>query len=384
MFYKYITHSDLTTSGKATKPNKLYKNLLYYIDMDEMKQIEVGTQRPFQTAHQSNIGLSLKVYDKLGIPRPREVDNENNNHQYNLNDYANVYIEKNNVKYFVSKYTTRVFDKLNKTYNKNDWSSRKIDIEIEESFNSFQEIGLHCAVHGIGMKIDDDFHKLRHNLFKGDGLVFLCELRNNQKPNVFILFEKNPIFYNLIGEINSSYLKYQQMIQRKTLIALSTPSFEVDEEADEVTRSLQSSWRDTLAKEMMGYTQFDRQVMCPFTYIQADYDNLGTLYRASHIKGFKDPNTTNDEKYDINNGLLLCSNADSLFDKHLITVGENKELIFSYLLDGNQILKQQLLLTTPIFKAVLNDERMKYLSYHRNKFYELEHERRTRRTEVDM
>ena len=96
------------------------------------------------------------------------------------------------------------------------------------------------------------------------------------------------------------------------------------------------------------------------------------MYVASHIKGFSDPNTSDTEKYDINNGLLLCSNADALFDKHLITVGEDKELVFSFLLDDKFKLKSQLMLSMPIFKAVLNDERMRYLAYHRHKFEECE------------
>ena len=53
LFYKYLTHSDLATFGKATKPKSLQKNLLYYIDEDDMKKIEEKTKKPFQTAHQS-------------------------------------------------------------------------------------------------------------------------------------------------------------------------------------------------------------------------------------------------------------------------------------------------------------------------------------------
>ena len=77
---------------------------------------------------------------------------------------------------------------------------------------------------------------------------------------------------------------------------------------------------------------------------------------ASHIKGFSDPNTTNEEKYDVNNGLLICANADALFDKHLITINENKEIEFSFLLDDDIRLKTQLLLMQPIFKPILNEK----------------------------
>lgn len=362
MFYKYITHSDIISSGKATQPGCHYNNLLYYIDEKAMLDIEDKTEKPFQTAKQSNIGLKKEVYEKTGLPNPRDLKD----HQYLVNDYYNVYVSKENLKYFNSRYTTRIFDKLSKMYSAASWSQDKLDLIY--SNDKFKKIDLHCAVHGLGMSIDEDFHKIRHNLFKGDVFILLFEIKEG-KGNLFVLFEKNPIFFNLLGLTNDSYLKYQQNLQRRTQLALKEKQLNVPEE---VTRKQQNAWRNMLAKEMMGYTQSDDQVMCPFTYIQCSYSELGALYVASHIKGFSDPNTSDREKYDINNGLLLCSNADALFDKHLITVGEDKELIFSFLLDDKFKLKSQLMLSMPIFKAVLNDERMRYLAYHRHKFEECE------------
>lgn len=64
VFYKYLTHSDLATFGKAVHPNSLNNNFLYYISTDEMLDIEKKTGKPFQTAHQSCIGLK-KNYMKL-------------------------------------------------------------------------------------------------------------------------------------------------------------------------------------------------------------------------------------------------------------------------------------------------------------------------------
>lgn len=77
-----------------------------------------------------------------------------------------------------------------------------------------------------------------------------------------------------------------------------------------------------------------------------------------NIKGFSDPNTTNEEKNDVNNGLLICANANALFDKRLITINENKEIEFSFLLDDDIRLKIQLLLMQPIFKPIVNKKRM--------------------------
>lgn len=372
LFYKYLTHSDLATFGKSTKPNTLEKNLLYYINVDEMKNIEEKTNRPFQTAHQSCIGLKQNFYNKVGLPQPRE------NIPYLINDYMNVYLVNENLQYFTSEYTEKVFRKLNKNIQgraSSNWDFENLNVKLSNEM--FTPINLHCAVHGLGMQEDTEFHKLRHHLFKGDIFILLYEKSSTSK-NLFILLEKNPIFFSVIGEINKDYENYQKQL-RERLINKTLQKENALENIpleDEVTRQQQSAWRNMLAKEMMGYTQIDEQIFCPFTYITANFNKLGSLFIASHIKGFKDPNTLNEEKYDINNGLLLCANADALFDKHLITINENKELMFSFLLDNDVRLKQQLLLMQPIFQPILNEQRMKYIEYHRNIFKQLEIERK--------
>ena len=372
LFYKYITHSDLATFGKATKPNSHNKNLLYYINEREMSNIEERTKKPFQTAHQSCIGLMHELYDLVGLPQPRQND------PYLINQFINVFLVNENIEYFSSQYTKKVFDKLGKKINqrsKKYWEFDELNIKLTNE--KFTPINLHCAVHGLGMAVDEDFHKLRHHLFKGDTFILLFEL--GEDNNMFILLEKNPIFYSLIGKINNLYVSYQQRTRQRLINKALSRRNAIEQETleDEVTRQQQSTWRNMLATEMMGYTQVNNQVFCPFTFITADFEKLGSLFVASHIKGFKDPNTTNEEKYDINNGLLLSANADALFDKHLISINENKELVFSFLLDGDDRLKNQLLLLQPIFKPILNEKRMRYLEYHKRIFERKEQERRS-------
>lgn len=375
LFYKYLTHSDLATFGKSTRPNTLDKNLLYYIDETEMEKIEKNTNKPFQTAHQSCIGLKQEFYKLARLPQPREND------PYLINDYMNVYLVNENMQYFSSKYTSQVFKKLNKRITAGatrNWDFDKLNVALLNA--EFTPISLHCAVHGLGMSEDIEFHKLRHHLFKGDTFILLAEL-NGHSNNLFILLEKNPIFFSIIGETNKEYEDYQKQL-RKRLVNKTLGrdnAIDINNIDDEVTRQQQSAWRKMLAKEMMGYTQIDEQVFCPFTYITANFNKLSALFVASHIKGFKDPNTSNEEKYDINNGLLLCANADALFDKHLITISETKELIFSFLLDNDSRLKSQLLLMQPIFQPILNEKRMEYIAYHREQFKKLEVIRKTMR-----
>lgn len=372
LFYKYLTHSDLATFGKATKVNSLEKNLLYYINTNEMSEIEKKTNKPFQTAHQSCIGLKEKFYELAKLPKPRDVD------PYLINDHMNVYLVNSNMKYFTGEYTKKIFEKLDKQISKNskrNWEFDDLNIALSEE--QFTEIPLHCAVHGLGMATDEEFHKLRHHLFKGDTFILLAELTSTGENNLFILLEKNPIFFSILGETNKSYENYQVGLRKRLVSKVVSKENAVENLEEEVTRQQQNAWRKMLAKEMMGYTQVEDQIFCPFTYITVKFNELGTLFVASHIKGFKDPNTTNEEKYDVNNGILICANADALFDKHLISINENKELIFSFLLDADVRLKTQLLLMQPIFQPILNEKRMEYLKYHREVFYEMEKLRKT-------
>ena len=372
MYYKYLTHSDLATFGKATRPDSLEKNLLYYIETSEMKNIELKTEKKFQTAHQSSIGLNNAFYEKSGLPNPRDK-------RYLINDYCNVFLCNDNLQYFTAVYTKKVFKKLKKVIDgrrKASWDFDQIDI-IRES-GQFTPISIHCSVHGLGEESDTEFHKLRHHLFNNDTMIILFEEKQNGSKNMFLLFEKNPVFFSIIGETNKAYENYQKQLRDRLIKKTLLPDNAVSDSntEDEVTRQQQSAWRKMLAQEMMGYTSADGQVFCPFTFITCDFNTLGALFVASHIKGFSDANTTNEEKYDINNGLLLCSNADALFDKHLISVNQDKELVFSFLFDNDNKLKSQLLLMQPIFQPVLNEKRMEYLKYHFKVFTELEQQRK--------
>ena len=373
LLYKYINHSDLATFGKATKPNMLEKNYLYYLTVKEMQQIQDETETAFQTAHQSCISLSEEFYKQTGLPNPRTVDT------YPLNNYSSVYLVNENMEYFTSEYTQKVLKKLGKLESVN-WNFEELDINLSKD-DWKTPIQISCAVHGLGTGSDTEFHKLRHHIFKSDTFVILYE-HNKKTNNIFILLEKNPAFYSVLGLVNKSYFNYMETMRKRVVGNVQQKGNAVAqtvlEQEDEVTRQQQSKWRYMLAKEMMGYTQVDGQVFCPFTYITADFNELGPLFVASHIKGFADPNTTNEEKYDLYNGLLLCANADALFDKHLISVDQDKNLVFSFTIDKDPMLKQRLYLMQPIFQAVLNDKRMEYLKYHKAEFDRLEIERKRR------
>ena len=359
---KFITHSDLPTFGKRTGSSQtIEKNFLYYLSVDEMTEIEKRESKEFETAKQSNITVPSLFYEKLGIEQlqRREGPQDSQHNHVLINEYAQVFLVNQTIDIFSPKYTFKVFEKLDKKVN---WNLEDCDTYTNNS--KFTPIELRHAIHGIGTSADIEFHKLRHNIFKNDSLILLIEETPNDEKNLFILLDKNPRFFTIIDETNQAYENY--LIKGKRIVELYTKEMVEDEK----TRKYQNSWRESLAEEMMNYTTVEGNVFCPFTYIEGNFEDIGTLYRASHIKSYSDSDV--DEAFDVNNGLLLVANADALFDKHLITVSEDKELMFSFLLEHDVKLKAQLHLTLPIFKMVLNDHRMEYLKEHRRIFLEKE------------
>lgn len=80
---------------------------------------------------------------------------------------------------------------------------------------------------------------------------------------------------------------------------------------------------------------------------------------ASHIKTWS--TSANEERLDVNNGLLLCPNHDALFDKHLISFDLNGKIVISQSLDE----------TTRVFLNVndelrvkLNETQLSYMEGH--------------------
>ena len=233
LFYKHLTHSDLATFGKATKPQDYDKNLLYYLSIPQMLELEKehGFQF-FKTAHQSCIGLMKNLYNLMSLPQPRE------NEQYSINDYSNVYLVNENLKYFNSSYTKKVLDNLQK---KDLYRDKFDNVDVALNNQDYTPIELHCARHGLGTSADVEFHKLRHHLFKGDMFIILHETPKYEKPNMYLLFEKNPVFFTIIGESNKIFENYQNIIRNR--LVSTVQSNKTQEMSDAVTRKEQNAWR---------------------------------------------------------------------------------------------------------------------------------------------
>ncbi len=378
---KSITHSDVITAGKGNERSGVSKNYLYYLTTKEMEEIQARDRDRRSsficTAHQSNISLPDEFYEFLGIPKiQRRVGQQTTQHEHPvINNYARVFLVNDCMKYFDISYTKQVFQKLGKS---TDWYYPEYKVNLDPG--DFTPIQLTYAVHGIGAKEDIQFHKLRRSIFRSDNLVLL--LRNvNGKKHLYIMLEKNPKFFTIIGEGNEAWENYLEQNNKKHLYELLKNETPMTETSDTKTRRFQNQWRQMLAREMMNYTPNDNEVFCPLTYISADFSKAGALFVASHIKEYS--NCDMNEAFDINNGILMIANADALFDKHLITINDDGTVVFSFLLQNEFKLRQEIKLTEKVFKAILNPERCKYLAYHRQVFQTEEAKRKTSQYSFD-
>ena len=86
---------------------------------------------------------------------------------------------------------------------------------------------------------------------------------------------------------------------------------------------------------------------------------------ASHIKPYKDSNS--EEAFDVNNGLLLSKNTDSLFDLGYITFNNDGTICPSKVLSNDVI---EHITQFRLNEHFINEKRLDYMAYHRAQVFE--------------
>lgn len=87
------------------------------------------------------------------------------------------------------------------------------------------------------------------------------------------------------------------------------------------------------------------------------------ILRASHIKPWAD--STNEERLDVNNGILLSPTYDALFDRHLISFEDNGSIILSDKVDNQDYDRLHVRASDKI--GGLSEGNFTYLKNHRSK-----------------
>ena len=372
LYEKTLTHSDLLTKGKRKGKESLSKNNLYYLTIQEMEEMENNNDIKYPTTKQSNIWIPINFYEELGIPRLKNrIGKQTENHIHEkINDYVDTYIFNDSITYFNSNYTLEILSRLGKTYKtlgKNNFIC---------SDNDYTPIQISQAIHGLGINQDVEFTKLRENMFLGDRIIFLIEKTEDLQKKLFVILEKNPKFFTLLGLSNQLYENYLHSLneQFKAKAKMNLSELLETDNLTEKSRLFQGKWKSDLIAENSSYLPNAESVICSFSQQIFPRELAENLLIASHIKEYAACETV-EEAFDINNGFLLSPNADKLFNYHFVSINEDGEFVYSFLIKDNI----QLLMffgCMNLFKPLLNEKRKEFLRYHYNKFLEKEEVRK--------
>jgi hypothetical protein len=122
--------------------------------------------------------------------------------------------------------------------------------------------------------------------------------------------------------------------------------------------------RKGLVTSRVGQGYYRQQIIekwggeCPITGI-----NVKSILISSHIVAWSE--SSDEERLDVENGILLSPLFDSLFDRHLISFLDTGQILFSEMLNENNI--KRLGLSSDIMIPVSKGMK-KYLKIHRSKF----------------
>lgn len=154
--------------------------------------------------------------------------------------------------------------------------------------------------------------------------------------------------------------------QRSNGMSTINDKKELQEEFDEIQQVEQfpitQTEKERLIKSRVGHGKFKRLLMereckCALCNIKDS-----RLLIASHIKAWSA--STNEERLDVNNGLLLCPNHDALFDKHLISFDSSGKIVISASLDETTRL---LMNVSDELQVMLNEKQKAYMEEHYKK-----------------
>ena len=231
----------------------------------------------------------------------------------------------------------------------------------------FGEVGENWGKEGWAVEVD--FHEINNAIRPKDNMdVLLPTLPNKYSPLQANGNGIQSVYLANIPEVMANTI--MQLIGTEAEEIVSTFSVEqilnVEnenkiEEAILQNTSMQETEKTQLSKSRRGQgifrTNLERiEKRCRLTHLE-----IKKYLIASHIKPWRD--SSNFERLDGNNGLLLSPHIDKLFDKGFISFSDNGDLIISNKL--NQKILDSWSIKRLSNVGPFNIEQMKYLDYHR-------------------
>lgn len=244
--------------------------------------------------------------------------------------------------YLEPEYASSCYE-MSKKYNESDYYVLAMQRFVK---NILKALGNFCVI--------DEEGKQRYYLVLFNGwykklegeYVFVYKLR----PEIILAIKTLALFED--EKINNEKTLVEQLLNEESKIekVLENKKFsESEKQAIVKVRIGQGYFRNLLLDKFNN-----RCIICGLEHT--------SLLVASHIKEWK--NSSKNEKHDRNNGLLLCSIHDALFDNHLISFDDNGKILISDILSEKD---RNILKLDQDIKLFLNDDMKEYMKYHRER-----------------
>lgn len=163
-----------------------------------------------------------------------------------------------------------------------------------------------------------------------------------------------------IGDIASGlkkFLEYANSDYNKQL----EDSILNEEKKVKEDKEISQTEKESIIKARLGQGSFRQKLISYWKGCSVTECRTNSLLIASHIKPWK--NSTNEQRLDVYNGLLLIPNLDKLFDKGYISFDDHGTIICSSFIPQKEL---EILGVSPTMHLMcMEKQHLTYLKYHR-------------------
>lgn len=194
-----------------------------------------------------------------------------------------------------------------------------------------------------------------------NGFQWFAELFKEQNKFSFGLNQiKSQSVIQSLEKIRDDYLRNKPILDTPKPTALQ----EIEQLKDSYA-NLQETTRQAIVQSRIGQGQFRASLVQYWQGCSVTGCKQIELLRASHIKPWRD--SSNTERLDVYNGLLLLPNLDACFDSGLISFDDNGEIIISSKLSETTL--KQLGINSHMKLLRVEQSHKVFLIYHRQNVF---------------
>jgi predicted restriction endonuclease len=163
-----------------------------------------------------------------------------------------------------------------------------------------------------------------------------------------------------ISDIASGLKKFLEYVNSDFNNRLEN-SILTEEQKVKEDNNINQTEKDAIIKARVGQGLFRQKLMNYWKGCSVTECKTQSLLMASHIKPWRD--STNEQRLDVYNGLLLIPNLDKLFDKGYISFDKNGSLICSSFIPQKEL--EILGISPNMHLMCMEKQHLMYLKYHR-------------------